>query len=108
MRKLLGADRRRRRLTGPELPVDAGEERLDADQRVGLEVDVGGFLAVAQPARRVVDLDPAGLGEVVAAADVVGEAGADREHEIGGRKDLLAERGEVAAGDAHAERVIVK
>ena len=42
------------------------------------------------------------------ATDVVGEARADREHDVRGLVDLLAQRREVAAGDAEPERMVVE
>src|SRR5690242_7330030 len=105
MRQLLRADRRRRRFAHTQLLVEAGEDRLDAGQRIRSDVDVGSLLSVAQAAWRIVQLDLAGLCEVVPATDVVGEARADREHDIRGLVHLLAQRREVTAGDTEPERM---
>src|SRR5262245_16944884 len=107
-RQLLGADRSRRRLAGPELLVDTRENRLRGDQRIRLDIDIGGLLPVAKTARRIVHLDPAGLGEVVAATDVVGKARANGEHDFSGLENLPAECREVAAGNADGELMVVE
>src|SRR5262249_58196624 len=78
MRELFRAYRRRRRLAGAQLPVEAGKDRLDADAHIRSDVDVGGLLPVAQAARGIVQLDLAGLSPPVAATDAVGQAPADR------------------------------
>ena len=108
MRQLFRADGRRRRLAGAELLVEAGKDRLDAGQRIRLDVHVGGLLPVAQAARRIVQLDLEGLAPVVPATDVVGQAGADREHDVRGLVHLPAQRREIAAGDAEPERMVVE
>ena len=108
MLQLLGADGRRRRLAGAELLVEAGKDRLDAGERIRSDVHVGGLLAVAQAARGVVQLDPEGLAPVMPAADVVGKARADREHDVRGLVHLPAERREIAAGNAEPEWMVVE
>ena len=70
------------------------------DERIRAHIEIGGLLSVAQAARRVVDLDLVCLAPEVSAADVIGQAGADRDHHVGALVHLAAERGEVAAGDA--------
>ena len=86
MRELLGADRRRRRFAGAQLLVEAGKDRLDADERIRLDVEVGGLQPIAQAARGIVELDLVGLRPEVPAADVVGQARADREHDVRGSR----------------------
>src|SRR4029077_13302133 len=95
-------------LAGAQRLAEAGKDRLHADQRIRPDVEVGGFEPIAQAARRIVELDLVGLRPEVPAADVIGEAGADREHDVGGFVDLPAERREVAAGDAEPERMVVE
>ncbi len=73
-----------------------------------LHVDVGGLLPIAQAARGIVQLDLAGLSPVVPAADVVGQAGTDREHDVRGLVHLSAQRREIAAGGAEPERMVVE
>src|SRR5262249_61578471 len=82
MRKFFGAYRGRRRFADAQLLVEAGEDCLDADERIRSEVDVRGLLPVAQAARGIIQLDLAGLSPPVPATDVVGQAGADREHDV--------------------------
>src|SRR5690242_2810239 len=53
MRELFAANGRRRRLARAQLPVEAGQNGLDADKRIRSEVEVGGLLPVAQAAWRV-------------------------------------------------------
>ena len=65
------------------------------------------FLAVAC-ARGVVNLNGAGLGEVVPSADVVGQARAHRENDVGGLEQFHAQRRDVAASAADRKLVIVK
>ena len=108
MRELLRADGRGRRLAGAERLVETGEDRLDADQRIGFHIEVGSFEPIAQAARRIVELDLVGFWPEVPAADVIGEAGPDREHDVRGLVDLPAQRREVAAGDAEPERMVVE
>src|SRR5712691_12472571 len=108
MRQLLGAYRRRRRFANAQLLVEAGKDRLDADERIRSDVDVGGLLPIAQAAWGIVQLDLAGLCEVVPATDVVGQARADREHDVRGLVHFPAQRGEVAAGGAESERMVVE
>src|SRR5882757_3188808 len=62
VRELFRAYRRRRRFAGTELPVEAGKDRLDADQRVRSDVEVGGRLTIAQAARGIIQLNLAGPG----------------------------------------------
>src|ERR1700722_298154 len=73
MRELFRAYRRRRRFSGAQLLVEAGKDRLDAGERIRSDVDVGGLLAIAQAARRIVQLDLDGLAPVVPATDVIGQ-----------------------------------
>src|SRR6185437_6026440 len=108
MRELCGAYRRRGWVSGAELPVEAGKDGLDAGERVRSDVDVGGLLPVAQAARRIVELDLDGLAPEMPAADVVGQAGADREYDIRGLVHFLAQRREITAGGAEPERMIVE
>src|ERR1700674_762257 len=72
MRELFRAYRRRRRFASAQLLVEAGKDCLDADERIRSDVDVGCLLPIAQAAWGIVQLDLAGLGEVVPATDVVG------------------------------------
>src|SRR5262249_3327943 len=99
MRQLLRAYGSRRRVANAQLPVEAGEDRLDADARIRSDVDVGGLLPVAQAARRIVQLDLEGFWKEVAAADVVGQARAYREHDVRGLVHLPAHRRAAAAPD---------
>ena len=108
MRQLFRADRRRRRFAGAQLLVEAGKDRLDADERIRFDVEVGGLLPIAQAARGIVQLDLVGLWPEVPATDVVGQARADREHDVRGLVHLPAQRREVAAGDAEPERMVVE
>ncbi len=91
-----------------QLLIEAGKDRLDADERVRFDVDVGGLLSVAQAAWRIVHLNLAGVRKIVPAADVVGQARADREHDVGGLVHLPAQRREIAAGGAEPERMRVE
>src|SRR5437868_15084674 len=67
MRQLFRAYRRRRRLADAQLLVEAGKDCLDADERIRSDVDVGGLLPIAQAAWGIIQLDLAGLCEVVPA-----------------------------------------
>jgi len=91
MRELFRADGRRRRFAGAQFLVEAGKDRLDTGKRIRSDVKVGGLLPVAQAARRVVQLDLVRLSPEVPDADVIGQAGADREHEVGGLEHLFAQ-----------------
>src|SRR6185369_720703 len=88
MRELLRADRRCRRLARAQFLVEAGKNGLDANKRIGPDVDVGGLLPVAQAARGVVQLDLESLWPEGPATDVIRKARADREHDISGLVDL--------------------
>src|SRR5690349_9157951 len=79
MRELFRADGCGRRIARAQHLVEAGQDRLGADARIRSDVDVGGLLSVAQAARGVVQLDLEGFSPPVPAADVVGQARADRE-----------------------------
>src|SRR5262249_21015682 len=65
MRQFFRAYRRRRRFADAQLLVEAGEDCLDADERIRSEVDVRGLLPVAQAARGIIQLDLAGLSPPV-------------------------------------------
>src|SRR5262252_5898547 len=108
MRELLRAYGRRRRFADAQRLVEAGKDCLDADEGIRSDVDVGGLLPVAQAAWGIVQLDLAGFSPEVPATDVVGQACADREHDVRGLVHLPPQRREVAAGDAEPERVIVE
>src|SRR5262249_31580122 len=108
MRELFRAYSRRRRFANAQLLVEAGEDCLDADECIRSEVDVGGLLSIAQTAWGIVQLYLAGLCEVVPAANVVGQAGTDREHYVRGLVHLSTQRREVAAGGAESERMVVE
>src|SRR4051794_6719944 len=108
VREFFRAYRRRRRFADAQLAVEAGEDRLDADQRVRPDVEVGGRLTIAQAARGIIQLNLAGLWEEGPVPDVVRQAGTNREHDVRGLVDLLSQRGKIAAGDAEPERVIVE
>src|ERR1700729_429187 len=108
MREFFRAYGRRGRFADAQLLVEAGKDGLDADERIRSDVDVGGFLPVTQAARGIVQLDLAGLGEVMPAADIVGQARTDREHDVRGLVHLSAQRREVAAGGAEPERMVVE
>ncbi len=90
MRELLGADRGRRRFAGAKLLVEAGQDGLDADERIRFDVEVSGLHPIAQAARGIVQLDLVGLWPEVPGTGVVGQAGADREHDVGGLVHLPA------------------
>src|SRR5262245_853235 len=107
-RQLLGADHGRRRLAGPQLLVDARADRLRRHQRTRLDIDIGSLLPVAQTARGIVHLDPAGPGDAVATTAVVTTARADGEHDLSGLENLPAECREVAAGNADGELMVVE
>src|SRR5262249_1776510 len=104
MLELLRAYRGRRRFANAQLLVEAGKDGLDADERIRSDVDVGGLLPIAQAAWGIVQLDLAGLCEVVPATDVVGQARADREHDVRGLVHLPAQPREVTAGGAEPQR----
>jgi hypothetical protein len=108
MRELFRADRRCRRFARAQFLVEAGKDRLDADKRVRPDVDVGGLLSIAQAARGIIQLDLVGLGPEVPATDVVGQARADREHDVCGLVHLPAQRRKVAAGGAEPERMLIE
>src|ERR1700693_5319109 len=108
MRELFRAYSRRCRFADAQLLVEAGQDGLDADERIRSDVDVGGLLPIAQAAWGIVQLDLDGLAPVVPATDVVGQARADREHDVRGLVHLPAQRGEVAAGGAEPERMVME
>jgi len=61
MRQLFRAYGRRRRFADTQLLVEPGKDGLDAGDRIRSDVDIGGFLSIAQAARGIVQLDLAGL-----------------------------------------------
>jgi len=63
MRELLRAYCCRRRFAGAQLLVEAGKDRLHADERIRSDVEIGGLQPVAQTARGIVQLDLIGLGQ---------------------------------------------
>src|SRR5262249_60878942 len=77
-------------------------------ERIRCEGDARGLLPVAQAAWGIIQLDLAGLPPPVPATDVVGQAGADREHDVRRLVHLSAQRREVAAGDAEPELMVVE
>src|SRR5262249_39995455 len=108
MRKRLRANLGGRWLARTQRLIEAGEDRLDANEAIGLDVDIGSLLAVAQAARRVVHLYRAGLRAVLPSTDVVGQAGANGENDVSGLEQFHSQRSDVAAGAADSEFVVVK
>src|SRR4030081_2249718 len=71
-------------LPTPNFFSRARQDGLAAGAGIRSDVDVGGLLPVAQAARGIVQLDLAGFSPPGPAADVVGQAGGDREPAGGG------------------------